>query len=120
MVISASWISRSGEEDGTLNMRGVSMVLALAGFLKRQCLLISVLIYLAHLPVAIGYSYWSKDIVFVISDGYFEGMQAWLSAYHGSSQSSLFDIYMFTFFLKVFRSPCATLGIDFRCDMDCT
>ena len=36
MVISASWISRTGEEDGTLNMRGVSMVLALAGFLKRK------------------------------------------------------------------------------------
>lgn len=70
MVISASWVSRIGEEDGTLNMRGVSTILALAGFLKR-------------------YSYWGKDIIFVVSDGYLEGMQAWLGAYHGVSQSGL-------------------------------
>ncbi|KJA27463.1 hypothetical protein HYPSUDRAFT_131080 [Hypholoma sublateritium FD-334 SS-4] len=63
MVIGASWISRIGEEDGTVNIRGVSTVLALANFLKR-------------------YSYWGKDIVFVISDGYLDGMQAWLAAYH--------------------------------------
>ncbi|RDB21477.1 GPI transamidase component gaa1 [Hypsizygus marmoreus] len=70
MVISASWLSRTGEGDGTLNLRGVSTVLALAGFLK-------------------GYSLWAKDIVFVISDGYMDGMHAWLAAYHGSSQSNL-------------------------------
>ncbi|CAA7271557.1 unnamed protein product [Cyclocybe aegerita] len=71
MIISASWLSRSGEGDGTINIRGVSTVLALAGFLKR-------------------YSYWAKDIVFVVSDGYLDGMQAWLGAYHGSSQSGLY------------------------------
>ncbi|KAF5380995.1 hypothetical protein D9615_004070 [Tricholomella constricta] len=70
MVISASWLSRTGEGDGTLNLRGVATVLALAGFLKR-------------------YSLWAKDIVFVVSDGYLEGMHAWLAAYHGSSQSNL-------------------------------
>ncbi|KAJ6525651.1 Gaa1-domain-containing protein [Mycena capillaripes] len=70
MVISASWISRTGEGDGTLNLRGVSTVLALANFLKR-------------------YSLWAKDIVFVISDNYVDGMQAWLNAYHGSTQSNL-------------------------------
>ena len=37
---------------------------------------------------AADYSYWAKDIVFVISDGYLEGMQAWLGAYHGSEQYS--------------------------------
>jgi len=37
---------------------------------------------------AIGYSLWAKDIVFVVSDGYLEGMHAWLAAYHGLSQSS--------------------------------
>ena len=42
MVISASWISRIGEEDGTLNVRGVSMVLALAGFLKRELTFLAV------------------------------------------------------------------------------
>ncbi|KAJ7444901.1 Gaa1-like protein [Mycena latifolia] len=70
MVISASWISRAGEGDGTLNLRGVSTVLALANFLKR-------------------YSLWAKDIVFVVSDNYVDGMQAWLNAYHGSTQSNL-------------------------------
>ncbi|KAF8212021.1 Gaa1-domain-containing protein [Mycena galopus ATCC 62051] len=70
MVISASWISRTGEEDGTLNLRGVSTVLALANFLKR-------------------YSLWAKDIVFVISDNHVDGMQAWLNAYHGETQSNL-------------------------------
>ncbi|KAJ7510073.1 Gaa1-like protein [Mycena galericulata] len=70
MVISASWISRAGEGKGSLNLRGVSTVLALARFLK-------------------GYSLWAKDIVFVISDNYVDGMQAWLNAYHGSTQSNL-------------------------------
>ncbi|KAJ7047009.1 Gaa1-like protein [Mycena alexandri] len=70
MVISASWISRTGEGDGTLNLRGVSTVLALANFLKK-------------------YSLWAKDLVFVISDNYVDGMQAWLSAYHGAIQSNL-------------------------------
>lgn len=34
MVISASWLSRTGDGDGTLNLRGVSTVLALADFLR--------------------------------------------------------------------------------------
>lgn len=29
---------------------------------------------------------WSKDIVFLVSDSYTEGAQAWLDAYHGYSQ----------------------------------
>jgi Gaa1-like, GPI transamidase component len=36
IVISASWLSRTGEGGDTLNLRGVSTVLALASFLKRQ------------------------------------------------------------------------------------
>ena len=84
MIISASWISRSGEENGSLNLRGVATVLGLAGFLKRKW-------RLRYSPISHGhgfadYSYWSKDIIFVISDGYLEGMQAWLSSYHGSTQ----------------------------------
>ncbi|KAF5330472.1 hypothetical protein D9619_005915 [Psilocybe cf. subviscida] len=70
MVVSASWISRLGEEDGTINIRGVATVLALANFLK-------------------NFSYWGKDIVLVVSDGYLDGMQAWLAAYHGVSQPGL-------------------------------
>ncbi|TFK55129.1 Gaa1-domain-containing protein [Heliocybe sulcata] len=77
MVISASWLSRAGEGDGTLNRRGVPTVLALAAFLKSK--------FTTHLY----YSLWSKDIIFVLSDGYMEGMHAWLSTYHGSVQSNL-------------------------------
>jgi phosphohistidine phosphatase SixA len=36
MVISASWLSRTNGGDGTLNLRGVATVLALAKFLKRM------------------------------------------------------------------------------------
>ena len=39
----------------------------------------------------LGYSLWAKDIVFVISDNYVDGMQAWLTAYHGATQSSTPD-----------------------------
>ncbi|KAI0345368.1 Gaa1-domain-containing protein [Trametopsis cervina] len=70
MIISASRISRIGEGDGTLNLRGISTVLALASFLK-------------------GYSLWAKDLIFVVSDGYLEGMQAWITSYHGVTQSNL-------------------------------
>ncbi|KAI0273306.1 Gaa1-like protein [Gloeopeniophorella convolvens] len=65
MIISASWKSLT---DG-YNLRGVSAVLSLAAFLKQ-------------------YSHWSKDIIFVISDSYLDGMHAWLSAYHGSPPSN--------------------------------
>ncbi|KAK7054720.1 Glycosyl phosphatidyl inositol protein transamidase complex subunit [Paramarasmius palmivorus] len=70
MVISASWISRMEEGSGHLNLRGVATVIALAKFLKQHSL-------------------WAKDLIFVLSDGYMDGMQAWLNAYHGSSQDNL-------------------------------
>lgn len=70
MVISASWIRRRDDTSEELNLRGVSTILALAKYLK-------------------GYSMWAKDLVFVVSDGYLDGMQAWLGSYHGSKQSNL-------------------------------
>ncbi|KAJ1309784.1 hypothetical protein OPQ81_006549 [Rhizoctonia solani] len=70
IVLSASWKSLKWDEDGSLNLRGVATVLALAGYLKR-------------------YTLWAKDIVFVINDGYMDGMHAWLSAYHGFEHSNL-------------------------------
>ncbi|TFK30134.1 Gaa1-domain-containing protein [Coprinopsis marcescibilis] len=70
MVISASWIGRKGEGNGDLNLRGVAILLALAKYLK-------------------GSSSWAKDLVFVVSDGYLDGMQAWLNAYHGTEQKNL-------------------------------
>lgn len=42
----------------------------------------------AHILRA-GYSLWAKDLVFVISDGYLDGMQAWITAYHGVTQTSM-------------------------------
>lgn len=36
MVISASWLSRTNEGDGTLNLRGVATVLAFSKFVKRE------------------------------------------------------------------------------------
>jgi len=71
VIISASWLSRTGEGDGTLNLRGISTVLSLAAFLK-------------------GYSLWAKDLIFVISDGYLDGMQAWITEYHGVTQSNIY------------------------------
>jgi glycosylphosphatidylinositol transamidase len=89
MVISASWLSRTGDGDGTLNLRGVSIVLALAAFLKRKLLCSKNDVpFQIYFSPPTDYSYWAKDIVFVISDGYLDGMQAWLGAYHGSEQYS--------------------------------
>jgi glycosylphosphatidylinositol transamidase len=85
MVISASWLSRTGEGNGTLNLRGVSTVLALARFLKSKSLNIH---FRAPAESPLDYSLWSKDIIFVIGDGYLDGMHAWLKAYHETPQSS--------------------------------
>ncbi|TEB26622.1 Gaa1-domain-containing protein [Coprinellus micaceus] len=70
IVISASWIRRHEGGPTELNLRGVSAILALAKYLK-------------------GHSMWAKDLVFVVSDGYLDGMQAWLGSYHGSKQNNL-------------------------------
>jgi hypothetical protein len=60
-------------EDYDINIRGISTLLALAAYLKK-------------------YSLWSKDLVFIISDGSLAGMHAWLSTYHGHQQKSKSDI----------------------------
>ncbi|KAH7104928.1 Gaa1-domain-containing protein [Auriculariales sp. MPI-PUGE-AT-0066] len=70
MVIAASWHTLLDEGAGALNERGIPMVLSLARFLSR-------------------YSNWARDIVFIISDNYLDGMHAWLSAYHGTEQPNL-------------------------------
>ncbi|KAG8709985.1 Glycosyl phosphatidyl inositol protein transamidase complex subunit [Ceratobasidium sp. 394] len=70
IVLSASWKSLKWDEDGSLNLRGIATVLALAGYLKR-------------------YTLWAKDIVLVISDGHLDGMHAWLSAYHGFEHANV-------------------------------
>ncbi|CAO1639338.1 unnamed protein product [Sympodiomycopsis kandeliae] len=96
VVIAASWLSRwDGHNDPDLqgdqeqqseeqaragssyshgvhrvNVRGVSLVLSLARYLSKEM-------------------HSSKDITFVFSDGYMEGMQAWSNAYFGVDQSNL-------------------------------
>ncbi|KAM0785986.1 hypothetical protein ACM66B_006804 [Microbotryomycetes sp. NB124-2] len=72
LVLCASWLSREVDALGRrrINVRGVATVLAMANYLKKS-------------------SYWSKDIVFLLSDGYLDGTQAWLNAFHGYEQSNL-------------------------------
>lgn len=88
VVISAPWLSRwDGFDDPDnkpeqespprfvqdgrrANIRGTAIVLGLAKYLSSQ---IS----------------WSKDIIFVFSDGHLDGMQAWSSSYFGANQVNL-------------------------------
>ncbi|KAF9120030.1 Glycosyl phosphatidyl inositol protein transamidase complex subunit [Mortierella sp. 14UC] len=63
LVLSASWLSR----DKSFNVNAISMLLALGKTFKRG-------------------SHFSKDIIFVVSDGEAEGLQAWLKAYHGNEE----------------------------------
>ncbi|KAN0062434.1 dolichyl-P-Man:Man(5)GlcNAc(2)-PP-dolichol alpha-1,3-mannosyltransferase [Thecaphora frezii] len=82
VVVSASWRSRwrgEGEEEAKeeegkgqrrINVRGISTVLTLARYLKTT-------------------NWSSKDIVFVISDGYLEGVKAWTDAYFGGPKGSI-------------------------------
>jgi hypothetical protein len=46
--IGASWLSRTGDGDGTLNLRGVSTALALAAFLKRKLSVYTILFFSAY------------------------------------------------------------------------
>lgn len=68
-------------------MRGVALVLALANYLKSEFAARGFEGGGADEGIA-EYSMWSKDIIFLISDGYIEGTQAWLDSYHGFGQTS--------------------------------
>ncbi|KAG0143144.1 hypothetical protein CROQUDRAFT_66493 [Cronartium quercuum f. sp. fusiforme G11] len=73
LVLMASWLSRKPKSDskgGDLNVRGIASILALANYLTTLNL-------------------WSKDIIFLISDGFVDGTHAWLQAYHDLPQSNL-------------------------------
>lgn len=88
VILTASWRSRwLGDHDpfapstqnatentidarGRINVRGIASILALARYLSTQ----------AHL---------SKDLIYVISDGHLEGINAWSSAYFGSTPTGL-------------------------------
>jgi glycosylphosphatidylinositol transamidase len=85
MVISAPWLSRMG--NGTINVRGVSLVLALAKTLKSEFCLISYGVTEANEREE--NAVWAKDLIFLISDGEMEGAHAFLSAYHGEEQKGI-------------------------------
>jgi Gaa1-like, GPI transamidase component len=43
----------------------------------------------------LDYSLWAKDLAFVITDGYLDGMHAWISTYHGYKQdSAIFSTFL--------------------------
>ncbi|KAH8915953.1 Gaa1-domain-containing protein [Atractiella rhizophila] len=76
LVLSASWLSRQRTGLGAgVNRRGIATVLAMSKYFSK-------------------YAYWSKDILFVISDGYTEGANAWLAAYHHSLPSNLISTHL--------------------------
>jgi glycosylphosphatidylinositol transamidase len=93
-VLSTSWLSRAldSEGDKTVNRRGVATLLAVANYVKSELRVASRSETCSNLTADWGncaeYSMWSKDIIFLVSDGYEEGAQAWLDAYHGAGQSS--------------------------------
>lgn len=62
LILSASWISRTGE----YNTNGIAVLLSLAKLFKRNV-------------------YWAKDVILLITDQGTSGTQAWLDAYHGMS-----------------------------------
>ncbi|KAF9115846.1 Glycosyl phosphatidyl inositol protein transamidase complex subunit [Mortierella sp. AM989] len=65
LVLSAPWTSRTSET----NTNAIAMLLTLGKVFKRS-------------------SHFSKDVIFVVSDGNVEGLQAWLKAYHGNEENT--------------------------------
>lgn len=108
LVLSASWLSRAVDERAqpVVNTRGIAIVLALANYLKSAYSGFELRRRSLRLCPSCGpdaeSSYWSKDIIFLISDGYADGAVAWLDAYHGYGQKSEF-----------------TGQIDTSCDFPC-
>ncbi|RUS22965.1 Gaa1-like protein [Endogone sp. FLAS-F59071] len=66
LVLSAPWVSR----DSKANINGVAVLLSIARMFKRH-------------------TYWSKDIIILVTDDGVAGTQAWLDAYHGEQGSPL-------------------------------
>ncbi|KAG0052680.1 Glycosyl phosphatidyl inositol protein transamidase complex subunit [Gryganskiella cystojenkinii] len=65
LVLSASWTSR----DKTPNTNAIALLLTLGKVFKRG-------------------SHFSKDVIFVVSDGEADGLMAWLKAYHGNEENT--------------------------------
>nr|CAG8446037.1 12712_t:CDS:10 [Entrophospora candida] len=74
LVLSAPWKSR---DDLTTNVNGIAAILSIGKFFKSKfCFEIY------------GYTYWSKDIIFLITDEGEAGVQAWLESYHDYQRST--------------------------------
>ncbi|KAJ8655462.1 hypothetical protein O0I10_008956 [Lichtheimia ornata] len=71
LVLSAPWISRTND----YNTNGVAVLLSLAKLFKRNV-------------------YWSKDIIFLVTDKEMAGAQAWVDAYHGTGDQDGFSVVM--------------------------
>ncbi|CAG8511788.1 20515_t:CDS:10 [Gigaspora margarita] len=69
LVLSAPWKSKDGV---TTNVNGIAAVLSIVKFFKST-----------------DYTYWSKDIIILITDGGEAGVQAWLESYHDHKQSGI-------------------------------
>ncbi|KAG9304501.1 hypothetical protein G9A89_020065 [Geosiphon pyriformis] len=67
LVLSAPWVSKDGL---TVNINGVAAVLSIGSFFQKH-------------------TYWSKDIIILITDGGEIGVQAWLESYHDYHRSDI-------------------------------
>jgi hypothetical protein len=94
-VIAASWKSAwDGSEDPDakkISARRAKLEGAMSEYERKSVRrsnirgIASTLVLARHLS---GFNHWSKDLIFVFSDGEMEGMQAWSSAYFGKEQKS--------------------------------
>lgn len=67
-----------------VNVNGIASLLSLAKLFKRKyCTVTPCCTMLAFNPRILGNTYWSKDIILLVTDESVRGMQAWLDAYHG-------------------------------------
>lgn len=82
IVLVAAWRTIEGE----LNLNGVTLALTLARYFKRMH---PFLLYMdIWILTKIGWSLWSKDIIFLIAPDSKAGSQAWIDAYHDMHSSS--------------------------------
>lgn len=82
IVLVAAWKT----VDDELNLHGVSLALTLARYFKRKLPSIKCV---WSADDAVGWSLWSKDIIFVFPPDSKSGTQAWVDAYHDMQPASV-------------------------------
>jgi glycosylphosphatidylinositol transamidase len=90
IVLVAAWKTADGE----LNLNGVSVALTLARYFKRGWNLMAMrcgkrVIRAVLMISSLGWSLWSKDIIFLFPPDSKSGTQAWIDAYHDMQPSSV-------------------------------